>query len=434
MTEPKLLSVVDYNYDLDDARIAKYPLEERNASKLLIYKQRSISEDIYRNVANYLDLGSLIIFNDTKVIPARILFQKLSGGIIEIFCLEPSEENISIHAAMQTRGKTTWNCLVGGASKWKPGQLLEKQLGAIKLKARYVRKQGAGFLIEFNWTPADRDFASVIALAGTTPLPPYIKRKAEPLDALRYQTIYANNDGSVAAPTAGLHFTESIFLELKSKNISRENITLHVSAGTFKPVKTKTIGEHDMHAEYLEVSKTTIENLLKHSGKVVCVGTTSLRTIESLYWLGVKAVLSRQSTVNSRQSTVNSQQPTVDSRQAIQSTNQLPNQSTTLGQWEAYELEKLNIPKPVALNALLEFLNENKLEKLVAKTQLLIAPGYNFKMTDLLVTNFHQPNSTLLLLVAAFIGDDWKKVYDYALANDFRFLSYGDGCLLEKNN
>ena len=409
MNDPRKIAIKDYTYLLPDSRIAMYPLAERDQSKLLLYRNGIINEDIYRNLADHLDTGSLIVFNNTRVIAARLLFKKPSGAIVEIFCLDPAGELNNFNVAMEKTGNTVWNCMVGGASKWKVGQVMQKtiQHGQIEihLSAAYESKTSTGINIRFSWTPADYNFRQILNLAGTTPLPPYIKRRAEQQDAERYQTIYSSKEGSVAAPTAGLHFSPYIFEELRSKNITCENVTLHVGAGTFKPVKSELIDDHEMHAEYIEVPKHTIQNLLQFANRpIIAVGTTTFRTVETLYWLGVKQVGSRESEV------------------------------LELGQWEAYELLKQNVSNQDALSALLKYMEDHDLEQLVAKTQILIAPGYKFKITDVLVTNFHQPDSTLLLLVAAFIGNDWKKVYGYALENDFRFLSYGDGCLLSRND
>ncbi len=409
MTDPRKIHIKDYTYSLPEERIAKYPLAERDASKLLIWDKGKISEDIFRNITNHIPENSLFVFNNTKVVEARLLFKKLTGGVIEIFCLEPHEQYADITTAMQQRGKVMWQCLVGGASKWKHGQVLEKKIRLaekdILLKASYTEKRTGSFIIELSWSPAALSFAEILHHTGAIPLPPYLKRAAEESDTERYQTVYANIDGSVAAPTAGLHFTENIFSRLKEKNIQTDFVTLYVGAGTFKPVKTETMQEHDMHAEWIDVSKATIENILKNlDNNIVAVGTTSLRTIESLYWMGVK-----------------SQKSGVGSGESIR-----------LLQWEAYELSQKNIPVKDALQFLLDWMSKNKLERLVTKTQILIAPGYQFKIVKGLVTNFHQPQSTLLLLVAALIGNNWRKAYDYALENDFRFLSYGDGCLLWK--
>ena len=407
MTNPKNISIQDYTYFLSEDRIANFPLKERDASKLLIYKDGKISESIYRNISEKIPENALLVFNDTKVVEARLLFLKPTGGTIEIFCLEPHQQYGDITAAMLKKEKVLWHCLVGGVSKWKKGQILEKKIKQddkeIILTARYIEKKIDSFIIDFSWFPAELSFAEILHHAGTIPLPPYIKREPVESDSERYQTVYANTDGSVAAPTAGLHFTENIFKQLKEKEIKTDFVTLHVGAGTFKPVKSKTLQEHDMHAEWIDVSKTTIENLLKNlDNEIVAVGTTSLRTLESLYWLGVK-----RSEVGFLE-------------------------LAELLQWEAYELSEKNIPVRDSLEFLIKWLEKNKLDRLIAKTQLLIAPGYQFKIIKGLITNFHQPQSTLLLLVAAFIGSDWKNVYDHALQNDFRFLSYGDGCLLWK--
>ncbi len=410
MTDPRNISINDYTYSLPEERIAKYPLAERDASKLLIYEEGVISEDAYKNIAYHIPEKSLLVFNNTKVVEARLLFQKLTGGIIEIFCLEPHEQYADITSAMLQKGKVLWQCLVGGVSKWKQGQVLEKRIQQdgqeIILRAAYIEKRNDSFIIELSWSPNELSFAEVLHHAGAIPLPPYIKRAVEEADSERYQTVYAQADGSVAAPTAGLHFTENIFNSLKEKNIQTDFVTLHVGAGTFKPVKSNTMQEHDMHAEWIDVSKATIENILKNlDNNIIAVGTTSLRTIESLYWLGVK------------QLAVGSKQPTYDSFRI-------------LSQWEAYELAGKNITVKKALESLLQWMDKNNMDRLVTKTQILIAPCYPFKIVKGLVTNFHQPQSTLLLLVAALIGEDWRKVYGYALQNDFRFLSYGDGSLL----
>jgi S-adenosylmethionine:tRNA ribosyltransferase-isomerase len=400
---PKNLSIRYYTYLLPSERIAKYPLPERDASKLLIYQQGKITEDIYHNIAEHIPENALLIFNDTKVIEARLLFQKPSGGVIEIFCLAPDQQYADITTALAQNEKVYWQCLVGGASKWKPGQVLVKEIDSVTLTAKFVSKQSDHFVIEMSWSPAQLSFAEILHHAGAIPLPPYIKRETEPSDATRYQTIYAHTDGSVAAPTAGLHFTPYIFEQLKKKNISVDFATLHVGAGTFKPVKSENMEGHEMHAEYIDVSKKTIERILQNiQHTIIAVGTTSLRTIESLYGLGLKIKLNPF----------------------------IAPDALTLSQWEVYDCPGKPIPVEESLRSLLEWMNKHSFERLVTKTQLIIAPAYEVKIADALITNFHQPGSTLLLLVAAMIGDDWKKVYHYALENDFRFLSYGDGCLL----
>lgn len=415
MSNPKNISIQDYTYTLPEERIAKYPLEERDASKLLIYKEGTITEDRYKNITSHVSDNSFLILNNTKVVEARLLFQKPTGGVIEIFCLEPHEKYADITSAMLQKQNVVWQCLIGGVSKWKSGQVLEKKINQgnqdIILKAAYIEKRTDVFIIEISWSPADLSFAEVLHFTGAIPLPPYIKRAAEETDIERYQTVYAHFDGSVAAPTAGLHFTENIFKQLKEKNIQTDFVTLHVGSGTFKPVKSETMVDHEMHAEWMDVSKSTIKNILANLDKnFIAVGTTSLRTLESLYWLGVKLSIK------------NNRQPSGTSENSLM-----------LFQWEAYELAKTNITTTDALQTLLNWMNKNKIEKLIAKTQLLIAPGYEFKIVNALITNFHQPLSTLLLLVAALIGDDWRKVYNYALQNNFRFLSYGDGSLLWKS-
>ncbi len=402
---PRHLSIHDFTYELPADRIAHYPLPDRDASKLLVYRHGSIEENVYRNIADYLPADSLIVLNDTRVVAARILFRKPTGGIIEIFCLEPHKQYADITTAMYQRGSVRWHCLIGGASKWKPGQILEKVIEGdpLVLRAKYVEKQSDSFLIELGWEPASLSFAEVLHRAGVMPLPPYIKRSPEASDSERYQTIYAKAEGSVAAPTAGLHLTDEVFASLDKKNIMRDRVTLHVSAGTFKPVKSETMAGHEMHAEFIEVSAAAIQQLLKYRDKHITVtGTTSLRTVDSLYWLGVKI----------------GRQPG------------LPMDQWTVHQWDAYELEKENIPVEEALENILHALRDLDTDRLIARTQLLIAPGYVFKIPKALITNFHQPQSTLLLLVAAFIGEDWRKVYQFALENNFRFLRYGDGCLL----
>jgi len=408
MTDPRTLSIKDFTYLLPEERIAKYPRAERDASKLLIYKEENIEEDIYRNIADHIPSDALLVFNDTKVVEARLLFHKSTGGVIEIFCLEPHEQYPDITTAMLQHEKVLWHCLIGGASKWKHGQVLEKKINYnskdLVLNARYIEKMGDSFIVELSWNDLSLSFAEVLHLFGAIPLPPYIKRETEISDAERYQTVYAHYEGSVAAPTAGLHFTETVFKKIKQKNIDKDFVTLHVGAGTFKPVKTEVMKDHEMHAEYFTVPKSTIQNLIDHLDKnIIAVGTTSLRTLESLYWLGIK-----QSTVNSPQ-------------------------SREITQWEVYDHKEKMISAKEALENLINWMALKDLDNLTARTQIIIAPGYQFKIVNGLITNFHQPQSTLLLLVAAFIGKNWKEVYDYALENNLRFLSYGDGSLLWRN-
>lgn len=404
---PREISILDYTYELPDEKIAYRPLEQRDHSRLLVYKSGNFEEDIYRNIAGYLPSNALLAFNNTRVVEARIIFTKPTGGQIEVFCLEPDSRYPDITSAMLEQGKVYWNCLIGGASKWKPGQVLTRTFEGGTLEARFMEKKSDSFLIELSWEPASMAFAEVLHAAGLIPLPPYIKRNAEQADLERYQTIYARHDGSVAAPTAGLHFTEAIFEDLSQKNITPVYVTLHVGAGTFKPVKAATMEGHDMHAEFIDVPLTLIRQLLdRMSDPTIAVGTTSLRTLESLYWIAADIQLNKK---------------TID-------------QHYELDQWFAWDNAQTTLTKKEALEILVKYLSDRNLDRLITRTRLLIMPGYAFRMVDALVTNFHQPQSTLLLLVAAFIGEDWKKLYDHALNNNFRFLSYGDGCLLFRNS
>ncbi len=403
---PQDILIKDYTYELPHHRIAEFPLEQRDRSRLLVYKGGMITDDHFYNLANYLPSGTTFILNNTRVIEARLLFQKESGGVIEIFCLEPHLQ--SIEQAMQQKETAVWKCLIGGASKWKHGQVLQKKIPIndedIHLSAQYIDKKEDYFLIAFRWQPNHLSFVQVLHAAGAIPLPPYIKRSAEKIDWERYQTVFSKYEGSVAAPTAALHFTGQTFAELQVKNIEVDYITLHVGAGTFKPVKTETIAEHQMHGEPFTVKKETIENLIS-STQIVAVGTTSLRTLESLYWLGVKL-------------------------------NDSDKEETELHQWEAYELAEqyTAVSYKDSFQNLIEWMNARSLNEIHCRTSLIIIPGYPFKTAVGLITNFHQPQSTLLLLVAAFIGQDWRNVYQHALNNNYRFLSYGDSSLLWRNN
>lgn len=406
---PRNISITDYTYELPENKIAIFPLADRDGSKLLIYKNGKIEESTYQNIARYLPDKSLLVFNNTRVIAARILFQKPTGGSIEIFCLEPYETIKEYSSIMSKQKHVRWKCMIGGAGKWKAGKLTKTLMTSgnesITLKASLLTKLPDAYVVEFEWEPAQISFAEVLSQLGDIPLPPYIKRKAAEADKERYQTIYAAFDGSVAAPTAGLHFTDNIFASLKAKNIRTDFVTLHVGAGTFKPVKAMLMQQHEMHAEWMDVSLETIANLLQHlSNSIIAIGTTSLRTIESLYWMGVKAILFPESSII----------------------------ELAINQWDVYEapLDTIEFKPEEVLQALINWMRKNKLEHIFCTTQILIAPGYTFKIAKAIVTNFHQPQSTLLLLVAAAIGKDWKKNYQYALQNDFRFLSYGDGSLL----
>ncbi|MBO9594894.1 MAG: S-adenosylmethionine:tRNA ribosyltransferase-isomerase [Niabella sp.] len=405
---PKDLNIADFTYELPEEKIAFFPLAQRDASRLLVYSAGTIITDTYQHIDQYIPERALAVFNNTKVVEARILFKKPTGGQIEIFCLEPHEGYADITTAMAQQGKVQWLCLIGGASKWKSGQVLSRSIpgagGDTVLEARFLEKRNDSFLIELSWTPASLSFAEILHVTGQIPLPPYIKRVAEAADEERYQTVYAAHDGSVAAPTAGLHFTHEVLQKLDQKKIQTDFVTLHVGAGTFKPVKAEVMNDHEMHAEFISVSPQLIRNIARaQEHPVIAVGTTSLRTLESLYWLGAKL---------------------------LRDPHCFDNRTPYIDQWEAYEEKLQQYPVPAVLDALITYLSEKQLTTLVAKTQILIAPGYSFKIADALVTNFHQPSSTLLLLVAAFIGDDWRMVYAYALEHDFRFLSYGDGSLL----
>lgn len=405
---PKDLSIQDFSYSLPDERIARYPLPQRDESKLLVYQNGQISETIYRQLPQLLPAGSLLLFNNTKVVEARLLFQKSTGSTIELFCLEPADTYPDITTAMLQKQSVTWKCLVGGAKKWKEGPL-QKQLlvngHPVQLQAFKKEKTGDSFLVELVWDDAHLSFAELLHAAGQLPLPPYLNRAVEESDKQRYQTVYAQHDGSVAAPTAGLHFTPQLLQSLQQKQVKLEYVTLHVGAGTFKPVKSDTLQEHEMHAEFIDVPLEAIQHLVQHRGTgkpLIAVGTTSLRTVESLYWLGLKTL----------------QHP------------QLPPADLHLEQWAPYENASAETPTIAALEALVQWMQQHCLQRLITKTQIIIAPGYRLKMADGLLTNFHQPQSTLLLLVAAITGNDWRRIYDYALQHDFRFLSYGDGSLL----
>lgn len=398
--DAKKILIEDYTYNLPTDRIAVHPLPQRDASKLLVYKSGGIIDDHFYNLPQHLPANSLLVLNNTKVIEARILFTKPSGGVIEIFCLEPIGQSMEV--ALQQQGTARWKCLIGGASKWKPGQILEKTIvvdgKTATLFAVYQGKVDDGFAIEFTWQPAGLQFVDVLHVAGAIPLPPYIKRSAGEIDTARYQTIFGKHEGSVAAPTAALHFTEAVFAELEQKKCTPAFITLNVGAGTFKPVKSASIAGHEMHGEDFTVTLKTLEDI-RTAEQVIAVGTTSLRTLESLYWLGVKLLTGRL------------------------------RDEWVLSQWEVYDLPD-DVDYRESLAAIIGWMEERGLERLHCRTSLLIVPGYQFRIPSALVTNFHQPQSTLLLLVAAFIGKDWEKVYQHALTNDYRFLSYGDSSLL----
>lgn len=403
-----MTNIDDFDYALPDAQIARYPVTPRHNSKLLVYQEQAITSDQYFNLPKHLPANSLLIINNSKVIEARLHFEKPTGGKVEIFCLEHSASYQDVTSAMQQKGSVEWICQIGGAKKWKSGsvELQFDNKGTIHtLYAQQVQRLDSGFKIQFHWTDPQLCFAEILHLAGNIPLPPYLNRASEESDKTNYQTVYAKEDGSVAAPTAGLHLTEELFASLRQKEIHAATLTLHVGAGTFKPVKTKTAEEHDMHAEFIEVRQELLEELLRQPAQVrIAVGTTSLRTLESLYWMGVKLLQAPDLTL----------------------------QNLQLTQWECYALPQ-DISFPTAIEAVLNQFQKENCEQLLTKTSLMIKPGYRIRSVDAILTNFHQPKSTLLLLIHAFVGQDWKRIYDYALANEYRFLSYGDGSLLWLN-
>jgi S-adenosylmethionine:tRNA ribosyltransferase-isomerase len=421
-TRPSL-SIEDFNYHLPDERIAYTPAPLRSDSKLLVWDKAIIAETTYSHISNCIPTNATLFFNNSKVIAARILFDKnlsqtneaeAKNNTIEIFCLEPTEKYTPVILAMQATQKVEWICLVGGAKKWKTPYLekiIQHDNKNIIIRAKKTNQEDGKFLVEFTWDDTTITFSELLTIIGNIPLPPYIHRQTTEEDKDRYQTTYAIEEGSVAAPTAGLHFNETVFEKLIAKNINTEFVTLHVGAGTFMPVKVDTIDQHIMHAEFIEVAMSTLDSLIKATNEsnlqhpVIAVGTTSLRTIESLYWLGVKLISQKKESLE------------------ISSTE------LSLAQWDAIDLAHLNITKQAALIELKKWLTENKLDKLIAKTQLMITPGYTFRICNALVTNFHQPKSTLLLIIAAIAGDQWKSIYEHALSNKYRFLSYGDGCL-----
>ena len=426
---PKNISILDYTYELPASKIASYPLEERDASKLLVVeKAQTFTESTYFNLDQALPSGTLLVHNDTKVVAARLFFEKENGSTIEIFCLEPADIYKDITTAMLTKKEVLWGCLIGGAKKWKEGSLHIKYGNNHTLTATKHTTLADSYLIKFEWDNEAQSFAEVLEAAGNIPLPPYFNRAVEANDKERYQTVYAAAEGSVAAPTAGLHFTPRLFEKLAAKNITKEFVTLHVGAGTFKPVKAARMEEHEMHAEFIDVQKSFIELLRDHfiqrdqnarqntSAKtIIAVGTTSLRTLESLYWMGAKIIAANKPHNNNTHKSAN---PAIENISVVQ--------------WDPYELMPQNeLPSTaLALAALCNWMEQNSLSRLITKTQIIIAPGYYFKIIDGLITNFHQPQSTLLLLVAAITNGNWKPMYDYALENEFRFLSYGDGCLI----
>ncbi|MFC0877354.1 S-adenosylmethionine:tRNA ribosyltransferase-isomerase [Saccharicrinis sp. FJH2] len=400
MDDPQKIDINLFNYSLPEEKIPQYPLKERDASKLLLYKGGQISETVFNNIGEHLLPDSLLVFNNTKVIHARLHFRKATGALIEVFCLEPVDPTQHL-LALQATGEVTWNCIIGNLKKWKSGALkmeLSVEGKATELNAEIVERKEGSVNVKFAWN-TDVAFSQILEVAGNIPIPPYLNRSSEEADKNTYQTVYAEIDGSVAAPTAGLHFTKNVLNDLSKRGFEQAEVTLHVGAGTFQPVKSEKIGDHKMHKETIFVSKSIIEKLIKTTGPVIAVGTTSVRTLESLYWLGVKALKGLSIDV--------------------------------LDQWEPYSLGD-EIAVKDALSALLNHMKLNDQEFVSASTGIIIAPGYNFRIVQGIVTNFHQPRSTLLLLISAFVDSDWKNIYDYALNHDFRFLSYGDSSLLLK--
>ena len=410
----KEIHISDYTYDLPDERIAKFPMAERDHSKLLLYRKGEVGEDVFYNLPQYLPEGALMVMNNTRVIQARLHFRKETGALIEIFLLEPAMPR-DYEQMFQQISRCQWLCLVGNQKKWiarhtsTPGSkkdvALTREISIkgtkITVTATHKGEVGTSQLIELEWT-GNVSFAEVIDVMGELPIPPYLNRETQESDKTTYQTVYSKIKGSVAAPTAGLHFTERVLSDIDARGIEREEVTLHVGAGTFRPVKSETIGDHPMHTEYIAVRRHTIERLLAHNGEAIAVGTTSVRTLESLYYMGLKVL----------------QNPDI-------AENQLH-----VNQWEPYDVQRSTFNVQRVLQALLDWMLRNELTVLHSSTQIIIAPGYDYKIVKMLITNFHQPQSTLLLLVSAFVHGDWHKIYDYALAHDFRFLSYGDSSLL----
>lgn len=405
---PKDLSIEDFDYNLPKERIALFPVHPRDSSKLLVYNNGNIREDIYRHLEHYLPQDAVLVFNDTKVIKSRILFTKSTGAVIEIFCLEPHEAFNDYEILFQKTGSALWQCLVGKAGKWKEGILSRDIIidgQQVTLSAEMVEKLPDSFIIRLSWTPEHYSMGEVIDAAGVTPLPPYIKRKAIKDDEVDYQTVYSEHDGSVAAPTAGLHFTREMMEGFETKGIPTLFTTLHVGAGTFKPVTSDTMEGHIMHKEFQNITIEFLEKLLANIHRtIISVGTTSTRTLESIYWMGNK-ILNQK----------------IDKEEDL-----------VVGQWEPYEPATLHTPAET-IEALIQWIKSRHQTHLLVETGIIIAPGYDYKIIKGLITNFHMPKSTLLLLVSALIGGEWKKMYEYALEHDFRFLSYGDGCLILKN-
>lgn len=403
MEETKHIKISDYNYPLPDERIAKFPLPVRDQSKLLVYRHGEVSETRFTSLPDYLEAGELMIFNNTKVIQARLHFRKETGALIEIFCLEPIQPNDYVLNFQQT-SHAAWLCMIGNLKKWKEGSL-HKEMNVkghtITLTATRGECRGTSHWVDFTWDNPEITFADILEVFGELPIPPYLNRETQESDKETYQTVYSKIKGSVAAPTAGLHFTERVLQALRDKGIDLEEVTLHVGAGTFKPVKSEEIEGHEMHTEYISVNRQTIEKLIAHGGKAIAVGTTSVRTLESLYYIGV----------------------------TIASHPDAGQEELHVRQWQPYETHP-TMTTVESLQQILDYMKRHELEALHTSTQIIIAPGYTYHIVQKMVTNFHQPQSTLLLLVSAFVKGDWRTIYDYALGHDFRFLSYGDSSLL----
>lgn len=400
--DTKHIHISDFNYELPEKCIAKFPVTPRDHSKLLIYDKGNVSEDVFYNISNYLPKGELMVFNNTRVIQARIHFRKETGAVIEVFLLEPAQPS-DYELMFQSRGHCAWLCMVGNLKKWKEGTL-QRSFNVrgrdVTLKAVRRHEQGTSQWIDFSWDD-DVPFADILDAVGELPIPPYLNRDTEESDKITYQTVYSKIKGSVAAPTAGLHFTDGVLRSIDNHGIEREELTLHVGAGTFRPVKSEEIAGHDMHTEYISVSRATLERLVSHDAKAIAVGTTSVRTLESLYYIGARLAVNPDA----------------------------PEEDLHVAQWEPYDTHPCITPVE-ALNNIISYLDRNGMGAFHGSTQIIIAPGYDYKIVKMLVTNFHQPQSTLLLLVSAFVHGDWRRIYDYALANGFRFLSYGDSSLI----
>lgn len=403
--DTKHIQIKNFNYNLPDERIAKFPLAKRDNSKLLLYRHGEVTEDVFHNIAQYLPKGALMVFNNTKVIQARLHFRKETGALIEVFLLEPYMP-ADYEQMFQTTGHCSWLSMIGNLKKWKEGTLKRtfdvkgKEVTLVAERKEDVHKS---YRVDFSWDASDVSWAELLDAVGELPIPPYLNRETQESDKTTYQTVYSKIKGSVAAPTAGLHFTPEVLADIDRHGIDREELTLHVGAGTFKPVKSEEIQDHEMHTEYICVHRQTLEKLIRHEAKAIAVGTTSVRTLESLYYIGVK----------------------------LEKTLDLSEEELHVCQWEPYENAVAKPITPIkAIENILAYLDKHGLSALHTSTQIIIAPGYEYNIVKMLVTNFHQPQSTLLLLVSAFVHGDWRKIYDYALAHDFRFLSYGDSSLL----